>query len=313
MDSDRAKHVSIEDKQTSFLKTFFSMLVGSIGIVKEKISGQENIYKSQLKMGSEIQIEKINHSKIESEINHSIENTNSQTSASHVSTELLYFKNEHEILLEAIIEKNNYNDLLTQDLHSSHDHTLFPLKYKTLKIFGIVLSVYSIYRILNTLRNLLFSDYNNVNLMLREDMLSIIDWIIRVCSLLFKTDISEIYLTVVEQYFSLLLVGSIIIINMRSFLKSIEFIYFKTLRTFQKSKRLENVYSVFLAYFVALFYITSAFFLISNLPITYRSAIARLFGDVDFSKLKFYYDTVYVVSVIVMGALEYLWYKANIE
>lgn len=268
--------------------------------------------------------------------NYSSNADNNESINQELSEELLFFKKENEYLLNLIIEKNKYNKLFYEELYVNnsnntnnnfmistnntiHTSSIFSLssffysiQYSCTKLFGKMLALYSIYRIINTIRTLIFGDYNNVNIMLKEDVFNIIDLLIRLIINIFQTSINEMYLTLIEQYFSLMLVGSIIIINVRSFLKSIEFIYFKTLKHLENVKSFSNIYDLFLAYLVALFYITSAFFLINNLPISSRTNVAGLFGDVDFSKLKLYYDSVFVICFVGLSVLEYCSYKVYI-
>lgn len=136
-------------------------------------------------------------------------------------------------------------------------------------ITGKILASYCIYRIVMTVKNLLFQNYSDINVMLREELLNIVDFSLNVVFALLKVDVETIYYTVIEQYFGLLIVGSIIIVNIRSFLNTILFIYTKTIKNYN-TKLNKKVQLLFLSYFVGLFYVTSSIFLIFNLPITYR-------------------------------------------
>lgn len=136
-------------------------------------------------------------------------------------------------------------------------------------ITGKTLAFYCIYRIIMTIKNLLFMNYSDINVMLKEEVLNIIDLLINIIFKLLNLDVETIYYTVIEQYFSLLIVGTIIIINIRSFLNTILFIYTKILKKYD-TKNNRDIQMVFLSYFIGLFYVTSSIFLIFNLPITYR-------------------------------------------
>lgn len=140
---------------------------------------------------------------------------------------------------------------------------------KYFDISGKLLGVYCIYRIVMTSKNYLFQRYSDINVMLREELLNIVDWTLDISFRILKWDVEEIIYTVIEQYFSLFIVGTIIIVNVRSFLNTIRFIY---MWVFKKSNTRINkkVQLLFLSYFVGLFYVTSSIFLIFNLPITYR-------------------------------------------
>lgn len=143
------------------------------------------------------------------------------------------------------------------------------ISYLFTYLTGKTLAFYCIYRIIMTIKNLLFLNYSDINVMLREEVLSIIDFFISIIFKILNLDVETIYYTVIEQYFSLTIVGLIIIINIRSFLNTILFIYTKTLKKYN-TKTNRTLQMVFLAYFVGLFYVTSSIFLLFNLPITYR-------------------------------------------
>ena len=130
-----------------------------------------------------------------------------------------------------------------------------------------ILAIYCVYRIIMTLRNYFFSNYQDINVMLREEALSILD---RMLSLLYKrfaVKVDKIYFILIQQYFSLISVGSIIIINIRSFLNTILFLYSKF---FKKIGKMKNFQLLLLSYFVGLFYVTTSIFVIFNLPVSYR-------------------------------------------
>lgn len=253
------------------------------------------------------------------------ENLNSQTK------ELLFFKKELELELKIIIEKNRFNKVLNNEIYYLDYHSIeeyikninsenkynnictsssFNLKFKLIKIGKIVLGFYSIYKVVNTLRNLCFSDYNNINCVLKEEALNIIDLIVQILVTIFQTSFSEIYYTIIEQYIGLIIVSTVIVINIKSFLNLLQLIYLKTskLLSFATNKN-NNIQVLFLGYTCCLFYIASSIMLINNLPVSYRSNIAKLYGNVDFSLFKYSYDIVYIIFVIVFTITEYLLFK----
>jgi hypothetical protein len=132
-----------------------------------------------------------------------------------------------------------------------------------------ILAIYCTYRIIITIKNLLFQNYNDINIMLKDQVLNFIDFSLNIVFKVMNLEIETIYYTVIEQYFSLFIVGIIIITNIRSFLLTILFIYTKTIKKCSSiiSKKIQLI---FLSYFVGVFYVTSSIFLIFNLPITYR-------------------------------------------
>jgi hypothetical protein len=132
---------------------------------------------------------------------------------------------------------------------------------------GKLLAIYCVYRIVMTLRNYFFSNYQDINVMLREEALSILDRILSFVYRRFAVKVDKIYFILIQQYFSLISVGSIIIINIRSFLNTILFLYSKF---FKNIGQMKNLQLLLLSYFVGLFYVTTSIFVIFNLPVSYR-------------------------------------------
>jgi hypothetical protein len=143
------------------------------------------------------------------------------------------------------------------------------IKYYLYNLSMRILAIYCIYRIIMTVKNLLFQRYSDINIMLRDEIVNVIDFSLNIVFHILNLDVGTVYYTVIEQYFSFFIVGIIIITNIRSFLNTILFIYSHTIKRYKGvvSKKIEML---FLAYFVGLFYVTSCIFLIFNLPITYR-------------------------------------------
>jgi hypothetical protein len=178
--------------------------------------------------------------------------------------------------------------------------------YKILyNIYGKILAVYCIYRILMTLRSLIFFNYSKINTELRQEMS--LDVILNFIFALLKVDVDNLYYTVIEQYFSLIIVGQIIITNIRGFLNTIFFIYTKTIKNYNK-KVSQKVQLLFLSYFVGLFYVASSIFLIFNLPITYRTEVVNIYGDLDYSLLRHLNDKTFIISVIISAIVEGIMY-----
>ena len=229
-----------------------------------------------------------------------------ELSRGRIKNELIYFNDELKIEIKMILEKNKYNDRFFNENYNEDErkHSVLVIKYTILKFFGRVLAFYSLYRILNTAKNLLFSDYNNINLTLREDALNIVDWVVMAIAFIFRLQFTEVYYTVVEQYFSLLIVSIVILTNLRSFLIMLQFIYLKLTKVFKKIKLSKTLQILFLTYLCCLFYITSTLFLISNLPLKYRTEIAKFYGNIDFSLQKLYYDKIYIVFTLIFIVIE---------
>ena len=136
------------------------------------------------------------------------------------------------------------------------------------KIYQI-LALYCIYKIFMTCKNLLFQDYNDINIMLKDRLSNAIDFSLKIILRILNLEVNIINYTIIEQYFSLFILGIIIVTNIRSFLLSILFIYTKIIKKYS-SVMSKNIQLLFLSYFVGLFYVNSSIFMIFNLPITYR-------------------------------------------
>ena len=144
--------------------------------------------------------------------------------------------------------------------------------------------------------------------MLREELLNIIDFSLSIFLKVMNLKFKEFYYTVIEQYFSLMIVGSIIIVNIRSFLNTIWFIYQKIFKDYEKEEN-KHIQMLTLSYFVGLFYICSSIFLIFNLPITYRKEMVKVYGNLDYSLLKYYFDKTFLLSVMFSLGLEIIYMK----
>ena len=185
-----------------------------------------------------------------------------------IVSELKFLKNEFDVQIKMLKDKSIMQFQII--LESIKSYNIFYTLFFTVQFFcGKILAVYCVYRIVMTIKNLLFTNYNDINVMLREELLNIIDFSLKFALNLLDLELQKVYLTVIEQYFSLLTVGSIIIVNIRSFLNTILFIYTKTMKEYntQMDKKTQLV---FLTYFVGLFYVCSSIFLIFNVPKTYR-------------------------------------------
>jgi len=190
-----------------------------------------------------------------------------KTPSSQIS-ELTFLKNEFEVQIQMLKDKSIMQ--LQSILQSFKNYNFFWPAVYTIQFFcGKILAVYCIYRIIMTVKNLLFTNYNDINVMLREELLNIVDWSLKFALNLFDLELQKVYLTVIEQYFSLLTVGSIIIVNIRSMLNTILYLYTKIMKAYN-TKMDKKVQVVFLAYFVGLFYVCTSIFLIFNVPKTYR-------------------------------------------
>ena len=132
---------------------------------------------------------------------------------------------------------------------------------------GKILAIYFIYRFLLTLNNYFFSNYDEINITLKANNPILLDKVISLLSYLCTFEINKIYTNIFEQYFSIIVVGIIIITNIRSFLNTILFLYSKLL-----SKKILNqkLQILLLSYLVALFYINASLFIIFSLPLSYR-------------------------------------------
>lgn len=225
---------------------------------------------------------------------------------SKLYNELVQMEDEIELELEIIIEKYKYNPSLFCLIYSNQlqNSKYFNIQYRIFRYINIFLSIYSLYKIFNTIKNLLFSDYSNINLTLREDVLNIVDWILDFIGFIFKSHFSEICHTIIEQYFSLFIVSIVILTNLKSFLSMLQFIYKKSIKIFSKVKVSSPVKYILLSYLCCLFYLTSTLFLISNLPLRYRTEIVKYYGEIDFSLLKLYFDRNYILFCVIFSIIE---------
>lgn len=134
--------------------------------------------------------------------------------------------------------------------------------------FGKILGFYSLYKLLMTMKNYFLSDYKDINIMLNQEMINIIDKLLNLSYAILRYDHESLVYNILEQYFSLLLVGILLLVNMRSFLNTIHFLYTRAIKKFYAT----NTYleTLLMTYFLGMFYATSCFFIIFSLPKTYR-------------------------------------------
>ncbi len=91
------------------------------------------------------------------------------------------------------------------------------------------------------------SNYSEINDMLKDELINIIDKILGACFYILTLDHESLLYTIIEQYFSLIIVGTILIVNMRSFLNSIHFLYTRAISKIESNNAVETC---FMTYFV---------------------------------------------------------------
>lgn len=150
---------------------------------------------------------------------------------------------------------------LRQNLYNYFNWVLF-------YFFGKILGIYSAYKVLITTKNYFLSNYSEINDMLKDELINIIDKILSVSFYILTFENDSLLYTIIEQYFSLVVVGSILIVNIRSFLNTIHFLYTRAISKIDfNNNALETS---FMTYCVGMFYITSSILIIFSLPKTYR-------------------------------------------
>jgi len=215
-------------------------------------------YKNQFYQGNEL------GKKVENNVKNCFKMfVNNDKEALKQLTDLHNSRREFKIHLKLIAMKK------VSDFVFSFQNSIFwTIKLSIQKLSEKILGIYSLYRIIMTIKNLVYSDYNDINNMLKYEVQNVIDVILRYVFQVFQLNLSNILYTVIEQYFSLLIVGSIILVNIRSFLNLILFMY---TMSFKFRARVSELLQVLMfSYAVGLFYVCSSIFLIFSLPITYR-------------------------------------------
>lgn len=166
----------------------------------------------------------------------------------------------------------DYKDRKTKEFIRSFSNLMQKLKnifnWILFYFFGKILGFYSLYKVLMTIKNYFLSDYRDINIMLNEEMINIIDKLLNLSYAILRFDHESLVYNILEQYFSLLLVGILLLVNMRSFLNTIHFLYTRAIKKFYAT----NTYleTLLMTYFLGMFYATSCFFIIFSLPKTYR-------------------------------------------
>ena len=216
------------------------------------------------KFSKKTMLELISYAKI-SIYNYMIYN-NSSINISLVLKELYYFI----LFFVTILSKNAYKKIILIITIMSN----LKLKLKLIinwivfSFFGKIFVLYSIYIILITLKNYFLSNYSDINIMLKDELINIIDKMLSIGFFILRYEHNNLLYNILEQYFSLLIVGIMYIISMRSFLNTIYFLY---TRAFSKIESLNNqVETLFMSYFIGMFYYQTCIFVVFSLPKTYR-------------------------------------------
>lgn len=159
--------------------------------------------------------------------------------------------------------------LIGEKIGARYRENVLPIKdrfFLTCQLWSAkVVAWYCSYKVLNTFRHLIFSNYSEINLIIDKKLVSIIDLILKQI----VSVIDEQHFEYFEQILALIITVSIILTNMRSFLNTVVYLH-QTIFDSLTEKENIRIEMVLMAFFVGLFYITSAIFLVMSLPRTYR-------------------------------------------
>lgn len=180
---------------------------------------------------------------------------------------------------------------------------LFGINWIIYFLLGKIMAYYSIYRILITIKNLFLSNYSEINLMFKEEVLTIIDKLVGVFFIFLNFDIENLFYSLLEQYFSIIVVGVMLIVNMRGFLNTIHFLYTRAINKISINRNFEVL---FMSYFIGMFYMSAIIFIIFSLPLTYRISLFNIYSKLDYSLLKYYSDRYFLISVFFFSCIEFI-------
>ena len=179
--------------------------------------------------------------------------------------DIIYFLKEISKSLEQLRIKSI--ELYFKSIEKLKELFFFFINWLSYYLIGKILGFHSVYKVLMTCKNFFLSNYSEINIMLKDELLSIIDNILSLSFYILKFEHDSLIYTFLEQYFSLIIVGTILLVNMRSFLNTIHFLY---MRAFTKHESRYSLESCYMSYCVGMLYITSMVLIIFSLPKTYR-------------------------------------------
>ena len=274
--------------------------------ISNKVNISEKITKSEISMISKI---KLNITNDEFSIKSIIINTISRIYAYMICVErnnkdfsLIEIKTYIREFYTFLINYKNEKIVFLYSMYFNIIQKLtLLLNWVLFYFFGKILAFYSIYKILITLKNYFLSNYSEINIMLKNEVINIIDKMLSVGFFILKFDNESLIYNLLEQYFSLILLGSLLLVNMRSFLNTIHFLYTRAIYKISFNKQVEVL---FMSYFIGMFYISACVFVIFSLPLRYRTNLVYIYTQMDYSLLKFYSDKTFLVSVVVFSLIE---------
>lgn len=240
---------------------------------------------------------------------------------SNIEKELEFILSENQSTIFYIIEKlafnltykeyyrlnnktNKNNEEISNKMNLEFNNNKFHVdkwqifRFYFLKIFFKIFSLYSIYRVIMCLKNLLYYEYFiefSKNQTFIDRLLLFIIKIFHECKIELVLDI--------ELTFSICFIVIMIIINIRSFYKSIELIILKVLK--QMPKVTEESKEILLCFIISMLYLSSSVSILGSIPEKFRINL-NLNNIGNIGLLKLYNDIVFITIFTITMIIEYL-------
>ena len=171
---------------------------------------------------------------------------------------------------------------------------------------GYILSIYSCFRVFSSFFSVLFLRYDSTAG--NEEKTSVLDKaLFFIFDFIIKDTFEVQFFSVFEQCFSLSLMAVLIIVNFRSLLITLQFLYQKVISRSDSIN--EWSATLILAYLIGLFYFTSITFLVFSLPISVRNTLLPIIGDFNLSFLRKSYDVILIIGSGCCVAVEMFYVK----
>jgi len=203
--------------------------------------------------------------------------------------------------LEVKMLKQAHNELFLDYCDFAEDMRIYKQSQSMIgrvrRLFGKIMSVYCLYKILITMVNIFFG---------RGRGLDPITNIIKISIRVFNVEISDEIYEMISSYFTFLFLGILIFLNVKSFVKNFLEVFRFLFRRFLAEVFFSEIIVHFLSEIVAIYFISSFLLMYNNFPVQHRKNMEALLGDLDFRSLYRVFDVIFLVSVLSSGVIIWL-------
>ena len=206
-------------------------------------------------------------------------------------------KKEYENELPLLIKQSQSLELQFKNLYADY-HSAIMLKRtieesKTLWgqiqiwLFGYFFSIICVYKMIFACINIIFQRYAQ---QAPDPVTRSIDLGLR---FIFHVEMENSQLNEWVQYISFVFVGILVATNLRSFLVQLTKIFHAW-----SSALTSNLFVIFLAEIMGMYFVSSVLMMRMNLPLQYRIVVTQVLGDIEFTFYHVWFDSIFFVSAV---------------